>query len=417
MLKFKLTSGRPSFTEGATFTFKSLSGHEDLRFTNEKYTLGDDGIELEYAIEITNDGNTKATVCWHPLGETAYVILPRLSKRMQRNVLNDRIRELNLGFQLHTIEEVDVDTSEGQFELEEKSLLKPLLGSNSIGIVLMDAGTHDVSTYHNLAKGLHLIHCPEDARNVESIIGNGFTHEKYIDNIVDEYRLVMFADGEHYICKRATIKNSQGVSLPKAQARAVSQFNQYALPEDVLVDLERLIAALDIYGYSIDLYRTADNKWGIFEYSPEYALKSATPELADKINEKSLSHYLDRLPPKSNTINAHALIIRTWREELGYSSLDVAVRLGMSMSDYLDRFENLHVETNWDLLDPLLHILGRKKHELEDMSAAAHRKINGLERSSFRKAKIEAKVNHLLMGYLSDNESLIDHLQSTRKRK
>lgn len=418
MLKFKLSSHRPSFTRGHTSAFSKLSGYADLNFTTDKYRVSDEGIPLEYAMEIVGDKDAKSIVCWDPLGEKAHVILPRLPKPTQRTALNQTIRDLGLEFCTQVIEEVEIDTDEDEFYLSKRSILKPALGSNSIGVVLMDPGTHKVDTYVNLAEGLYLTHHPEEprGRNIDGIVRGKFTREDYLP-IAEEYRLVMFPDGEHYISKRSLVKNIQGITLPKVRAGEVHQLNQYALPEKVMSDLTKLVEKLDIYGYSVDLYLTEDGEWGIFEYSPEYTLKSATNVVAELVKKKQLTHYLDRLPPRSTTINANALVIRAWREELNCSPSDIAERLGMTEELYLDRFENLHAQTYWDFINPLLHILGRQEHELKDMSDAAHRTLYSAERSGFRKAKVEAKIGHMLLDYLSHKGSLICHLQPKKISK
>ena len=416
MLSLKLTSGRPSFIKSIAYSFKNMERFSDLEFITDKYRLGDTGTEFEFVMDCTHDESSRSIVTWDPLGETVQVALPRLAKRRQRELLNQVIMNHGLDFLTHELTDMKVQGDE--ITLTEMSLLKTNFGSNCIGTVLLDAGVHQRDRYVNMSHGLYLLQYPDDprdSRNIEGVINSGFYAEKLIPNVKDEYRVVLFTDGEHYISKRHLVENHQSLRVPVALEKVVHEFNQYELPAKVLEDLLKLATELDIFTYSIDLYCTEDGKWGIFEYSPEYGLKSATDDLANTIAQKQIVHYLDRLPSKSVTVNSAAIVIQVLREDLGYTIDQVAERLGMTSEEYVANFENPHADTSWELIGSLLYILNVKEDDITDMMLEQSRMVNNIARNGFRKARVGTKISHLTLEHLSHNESLIKHLELKEK--
>ena len=143
-------------------------------------------------------------------------------------------------------------------------------------------------------------------RNKDTIIGEDWIATPYIDDVVAEYRFLIFGNvlmGYERTRSEDPYPQVKSVKRNKKDVRDLT-----LLPLDQLVDKEisrhikSICAALNLYMGSIDLYRRADGTFGIFEYSTQYGYFGISNAQISELSQKAVGFVLRTLGAQAPTV-------------------------------------------------------------------------------------------------------------------
>jgi len=204
-------------------------------------------------------------------------------------------------------------------EIHGRVVVKPIDGARGIGQIVADMDKVTPAALMVLIKGAakkedfltsleslkphveyHIGHGDID-EGLVALAEQGFFVQEQVSNVVAEYRLIL--DHESKIAltfkrKRDTLplhqdsnnfdhKQATGVTWFLDEAKPAGQYELSTVFNEVSTVLQELKIPLN----SVDLFITADHKWGIFEYCPQYG----TEGIDQKIMAPFLREQIERL--------------------------------------------------------------------------------------------------------------------------
>lgn len=314
-----LTLGKPHTRE-----FHSLNCIVPTRLDLGEYIHDSLGIPLSGSMVPVESGRNVGNVIHtyplaSPVVESIRVDVNRPTKELQSKVLSEVVVRLGLDLKIPQL------LTEGTDDVV--TIIKPKHGAKSWDVV------------KHVGYGI-----PED---MKSQWGECKQYE-YIDNIVEEYRLMPVPGWETCGYKRTLVPNSKtGTNTPKVVEGDVYDLDLLSLPTHVQDDIIALVKELDLWGYAIDVFKTDDGQWGIFEYSPEYGIVGIPEEQAIKVRSLTFQYFIRtamtrgpveidyrtvyfKYRPLVNATNPVGSYVRALRLELGWDIHKAAKEIGVS---------------------------------------------------------------------------------------
>lgn len=203
-----------------------------------------------------------------PEPQRVNIVTTRLPKNAQIEVLTEVTNRLSLDL---IIPRLVTDFTQGI-----SFVSKPAMGSNSIGLNLGD----DIEAFRT--------HGSVRTESYGELIA-----VEYISDIVAEYRLLPVPGWENCGYLRSVKEHPCGLYTPTVIEGEVYDLDSLDVPTTVMDNVLSLVKELDIWGYSIDLFKTSDGRWGIHEFNPEYGIVGIPREQAIKLRSLTFQYYLD----------------------------------------------------------------------------------------------------------------------------